>query len=237
MPMSSTMLTNGRGKGRGKSKKKAADNDSDADADADADDEENEEGNDENNEDKHERKKRGYFDYLPFMSADKTVEASATATSSTAATSATTSTKKSVTEEVSVNKVNDITKVDEKMTKVDDKMTEVKTDSTNSSMTIGNTMDPNLLSNTGSTVMDIIVIGKNIEESMIVAAPYLPLVWKVATFVVPGLQPFQMLTLSVNVASITMHAAQQYMEGESMTNIAAGAMYETVCVSLVLNPC
>lgn len=62
-------------------------------------------------------------------------------------------------------------------------------------------------------VMNIVVIGGDVEKSLVVAAPYLPLVYKVTTHFVPSLSPYKVVTLSLNVAALTTEASQNYEKG------------------------
>lgn len=71
-----------------------------------------------------------------------------------------------------------------------------------------------------SYTINIISIGRNdVEHSMVVAAPYLPLLYKVSVFVVPGLSSYQLLVLAVNVATITIQAVRNYQAGQSVLRI------------------
>lgn len=69
-------------------------------------------------------------------------------------------------------------------------------------------------------LMDIVYIGrKDVENSLVVSAPYLPVVCKVAMFLVPGLSSYEVLMMSVNVATITAQALREYEDGESVSDI------------------
>lgn len=69
-------------------------------------------------------------------------------------------------------------------------------------------------------------IGDNVESSLVKVAPYLPLVTKVAMFVVPGLREYQMLMMAMEVATITSQGYKRYSEGESMTSVASSTAWK-----------
>lgn len=61
-----------------------------------------------------------------------------------------------------------------------------------------------------STETHIVTIGSDVRKSLVNAAPYLPLVNKLATYVVPDLSPRDVVTLSLNVAALTTQGAADY---------------------------
>ncbi|XP_025415082.1 uncharacterized protein LOC112686838 [Sipha flava] len=71
-----------------------------------------------------------------------------------------------------------------------------------------------------SQLVNIVDVGKDVHNSLVVAAPYLPIVFKVATFVVPSLSTYQVLVLSVNVATVTAQALQDYWDGKEVSHDA-----------------
>lgn len=83
--------------------------------------------------------------------------------------------------------------------------------------------DEGYLDRIGSAIVDV---GEDVESCLVTAAPYLPLVTKVALFVVPGLREYQMLVMALNVASITSDAYKRYDDGEGMTTVAASAAWQ-----------
>lgn len=87
-----------------------------------------------------------------------------------------------------------------------------------------------------TNVMNIVSIGQEVKESMVVAAPYLPMVYKVAVYLIPGLSTYEVLTLSVNVATITADALAHYADGESLSDVALKAGTQIVYNTLVRIP-
>lgn len=83
--------------------------------------------------------------------------------------------------------------------------------------------DEGYLDQIGSAIFDI---GEDVESSLVKAAPYLPLVTKVALFLVPGIREYQMLVMALNVASITSEAYKRYDDGEGLTTVAASAAWQ-----------
>lgn len=77
-----------------------------------------------------------------------------------------------------------------------------------------------------SALMNIVGIGQDVENSLVAAAPYLPMVCKVAMFVVPGLSHYQMLMMALNMATITSQAYRNYENGESITTVTAKLAYQ-----------
>lgn len=73
-------------------------------------------------------------------------------------------------------------------------------------------------------MMNIVDIGKDVQNSLVVSAPYLPVVFKVATYLVPGLSSYQVLVLSVNVATVTAQAIQDYRDGKEISKDAIGKL-------------
>lgn len=69
-------------------------------------------------------------------------------------------------------------------------------------------------------------IGDNVESSLVNAAPYLPLVTKVAMFVVPGIREYQMLMMAIEVATITSQGYKRYNDGESMSSVASSTAWQ-----------
>lgn len=69
-------------------------------------------------------------------------------------------------------------------------------------------------------------IGDNVESSLVKAAPYLPLVTKVAMVIVPGLREYQMLMMAIEVATITSQGYKRYNDGESMTSVASSTAWK-----------
>lgn len=69
-------------------------------------------------------------------------------------------------------------------------------------------------------------IGENAESGLVKAAPYLPLVTKVAMFIVPGLREYQMLMMAIEVATITSQGYKRYNDGESMTSVASSTAWQ-----------
>ncbi|XP_026804277.1 DNA-directed RNA polymerase II subunit RPB1-like [Rhopalosiphum maidis] len=65
-----------------------------------------------------------------------------------------------------------------------------------------------------SKMTHIVSIGTDVKRSLVVAAPYLPLVNKVATYIVPDLSQRDVLTLSVNVAVLTTQGIKNYSSTE-----------------------
>jgi len=61
----------------------------------------------------------------------------------------------------------------------------------------------------------IVTIGLDVRKSLVEAAPYLPLVNKLTTYIVPDLSPSDVVTLSLNVAALTTQAAADYANAET----------------------
>lgn len=179
------------------------------------------------------RNKRSFFNIkLPFMSTSSTDE---TVTEETTGTSGISTTQTNC---VTVKKVGDVTTtrtnaVTVKETSVvspadvsgvsTDASTAgvVSTDAATTSVVSTEIVNDDGYFNTMRTnVMHIVSIGQEVENSMVVAAPYLPMVFKVAVYLIPGISTYQVLTLSVNVATITAQALVHYAEGESLTEVA-----------------
>lgn len=80
---------------------------------------------------------------------------------------------------------------------------------------------------------NFISAGKDLASSMMAAAPYLPLVYKIAVFIVPGLSSYYILLYAVNVAAITAQAVQNYQSGQSMTSVTSEAGMKLLYNSLV----
>jgi len=77
-----------------------------------------------------------------------------------------------------------------------------------------------------SKITHIVGIGTDVKRAMVEAAPYLPLVNKVATYIVPDLSQRDVLMLSVNVAALTTQGIKNYSSAEvaessSESNVSA----------------
>ncbi|VVC37076.1 Hypothetical protein CINCED_3A022852 [Cinara cedri] len=80
-----------------------------------------------------------------------------------------------------------------------------------------------VIANTESAVSTAISIGEDIEHGLVIIGPYLPLVYKVAMYIIPSLTPYQTIQLSWEVSQIMVEAMKNYEEGESLTRVTAVA--------------
>lgn len=64
-------------------------------------------------------------------------------------------------------------------------------------------------------------INQDMDKTLVEIGPYLPLVYKVAVFVVPGLMPFDTIMFTWQVAKITMSEIEKYDNGETLTSVTA----------------
>lgn len=62
-------------------------------------------------------------------------------------------------------------------------------------------------------------LGQNMDKTLVEITPYLPLVYKVAQFVVPGLMPLDTIMFTWEVAKITASAVEKYDNGESLSKV------------------
>jgi hypothetical protein len=60
----------------------------------------------------------------------------------------------------------------------------------------------------------VVSIGTDVKKALVEAAPYLPLVNKVSTYIVPDLSQRDVLALSVNVAALTTQGIKNYSNAE-----------------------
>lgn len=84
-----------------------------------------------------------------------------------------------------------------------------------------------------SNLMNIVGIGSDVENALVIAAPYAPIVYKVATYLVPGLSAYHVILLSINVATITVEAVRNYEKGDGLFKVSTTAAYETITAALV----
>jgi len=60
----------------------------------------------------------------------------------------------------------------------------------------------------------IVCIGSDVKKSLVEAGQYLPLVKKLTTYIIPDLSLYDLVTLSLNVASLTTQGAANYANPE-----------------------
>lgn len=189
-------------------------------------------GNDDDNEDEEDedsetgdtsRQKRSFSWYtFPFMSNDD--KSSVTSTTTTTSTTAT-STTKTTDDDVAIAVADPKT-----ISTIDVKHFDGNTD------VVANTErvpDSGMVASSEGTSTDeedstekdlnIVNIGEDIEISKTIAAPYIPLVSKVAVSIIPVISQGQLLMLSVNMASITMQAIRNYEQRKSLSKMATDA--------------
>ncbi|KAE9534478.1 hypothetical protein AGLY_008568 [Aphis glycines] len=79
-----------------------------------------------------------------------------------------------------------------------------------------------LLNAAQSQATHILSIGTDTRRTLVEVAPYLPLVNKVATYIVPDLSEHDVLTLSVNVAALTTQGIMNYANSKPPTKSNIG---------------
>jgi len=73
----------------------------------------------------------------------------------------------------------------------------------------------------------IVCIGPDVEKSLVEARQYLPLVNKLTKYIIPDLSLYDVVTLSLNVASLTTQGAEDYANTE-----VTGA--QVICVYFII---
>lgn len=191
------------------------------------------------------RSKRSFFSMkLPFMQSDEKTERSVTtATEETEGTSGMSTTQTNV---VTIKEVSSISPTETNGVTIKENEFITKTVASNDSIqTAGSSVSTKIDNNEGyisriqTNVMKIVSIREDMENSMVVASPYLPMVYKVVLYLIPGASTYQIITLTVNIATITAQALKQYAEGESLTGVTLKAgskiAYDTlVCIIYVV---
>lgn len=171
------------------------------------------------------RKRRGFFDFSfpSFMSSN--VNETTTKSTSVVNGGDVTTTTTGTTTDVETKACSDV-----------GEKTAVNT-TTSSTTTVNTTTaaGAGFMSYYNAATVSIVGIGKELGSSMVVAAPYLPIVYKVAIFIVPGLSSYQALLLAVNVATITTEAVRNYEGGQSFSQVASDAGYQALKTSMVGN--
>lgn len=227
--MYSGQLYNQRRGGKGKAagnKKKNKDNDDDDDDGDGGDDTDGDEGGD----DEKRRRKRGYFSLsFPFMhssqsSTDGTVE---NPTKDDAAAGTAVVDARAHEEVASAPAGNNANSVPDTTTPAVN-----GTDSAVVTPTAETAQNNGTVSG-GWSMTSVVGIASNLESSLVIASPYLPIVYKVAVFIVPGLSSYQVLLLTVNVATITTEALRNYARGDSWVKITTTAASEAMTDALV----
>lgn len=183
------------------------------------------------------RKKRDFWFKLPFMSSPEhetktdTVVTTKSVTSTVPPTDSTASTTVTDTTVTATTVATEGSKSDSSggTSDVDAQKVTVVT-------AVATTSDSGFMDGVQSGVLRIVAIGQDVKTSLVEAAPYLPMVWKVVVFLVPGLSQYELLLLAENVATVTTQALHDYEAGESLssvlTDVAKKAIWESVLVSV-----
>lgn len=195
------------------------------------------------------RKKRSFFSNInPFGSTSNseiTEKSITTVTKDIKETGETSTTQKN---DITIKEPSDIstTEPNDVITNKEEKDVSIKTNSniaTDTADGVSTTMtgdvSTEIVNNGGfynmmqNNVMHIVDIGKDVKDSMVTAAPYLPMVFKIAVYFIPGMSSYQVLMLSVNIATITSQAILRYSEGESISSVAFDAGTKIAYESMV----
>ncbi|XP_025205255.1 uncharacterized protein LOC112601721 [Melanaphis sacchari] len=81
----------------------------------------------------------------------------------------------------------------------------------------------NFFNSAQSEMTYVLTIGPDVKRTMVEAAPYMPLVCKVAMYVIPNLSQRDLLMLSLNVAALTTQGINNYSSAECPTKSNVGA--------------